>query len=395
MNFFSPEFLDGGNKIIYNLLKKNDEFKPDFLSLFMGDFSGNESSIFSHVKIDYVLNKKGSKFLKLLKLIYWVFLFKSRINLPSFYARKIASKIKEKHNHYDVIHLSSLTLATVLDHLPEQIKKKVVLAAIDSYSMFSERRIESEASFLKKILYKVEFSRGNHFEKKYYPLAKAVIFVSEVDALYTKKSFGHNDNIFHIPLGVDTEYFKKEKDSDISPPKIIFTGNLGYGPNKNACIFLARDLLPILKNKIPSIELILAGSNPPKELNQFRCNNLTITGFVDDLRPYIDSSHLFISPLLFGAGMKYKVLESFSMEKPSLCSHVSVDGIHCKDGEHCIIVPDQEPETWCTAIVNALGNLDSLRSMGGNARKLVLENYSWPAVRKQYRSIYENLSQNN
>lgn len=391
INFFCPEFLDGGNKIIYNLLKKNDEFEPSFLSLFTGNFSTHDQKLFSHLKIDSILNKKSSFFLKILKIFSWLFLFQSRVCLPSLYARRIAKEIKKIHIQYDAIHLTSLSLAVVLNYLPSEIRRKIVLSAVDSYSMFMERRLKTESSTLKRLVSKIEFIRGAKFEKKYYQMPGAVLFVSEVDSNYAQSAFGHHKNIFHIPLGVNTEYFKKDQSFSTAPYKIIFTGNLSYGPNKNACLFLAKEVLPLLKNRIPNLQLILAGSNPPKELSQYKNENLIITGFVDDLRPYIDRSHLFVSPLMFGAGMKYKVLEAFSMQKICLCSSISVDGIHCIDGEHCIVVKNNDASTWSETIMQALDNIENLEKMGKSAQQLIVDNYSWTAIRSQYRSIYERL----
>lgn len=392
INFFCPEFLDGGNKIVYNLIKKNDEFTPTFLSLFCGSYTSADESTFSHIRTESILENKSSKLLKMLKILAWFFLFRSRVCLPHLFAKRIAKKIIASEAQYDAIHLTSLSLAVVLDFLPDHIKRKTVLSAVDSYSMFMERRLKTEKTIFRRFITRIEYKRGLKFELKYYPMPGAVLFVSIVDSNFIQNMLKASSNIFHIPLGVDTDYFKKECAFDSDSFHVIFTGNLSYGPNKNACLFLAKEVLPKLLDNFPDLKMVLAGSNPPRELNQYKSSNLIITGFVDDLRPHIDRSHLFVSPLMFGAGMKYKALEAFSMEKICLCSPITVDGINCQDGTHCIIEPHNDAASWANSIVSILKNIEKYSYLGSNSRQLIQDHYSWSAMRAQYKEIYKKLS---
>ena len=65
--------------------------------------------------------------------------------------------------------------------------------------------------------------------------------------------------------------------------------------------------------------------------------NLIVTGFVDDVRPYIEKAHVYICPIRQGGGTKLKVLDALAMEKPVVAHPVSIEGIGLIPEKHILI----------------------------------------------------------
>ena len=392
VNFFCPEYLDGGNKIIYNLLScinKEQQFQAHFLSLYNGEMKEEQKHSFDNIQVTPNDSPPNKLIFKFKKALNWLFLRQPRVKLPKSYSRALAKKIIKLSLNFDSIHLTSLTLASIADHLPKSVLEKTILSAVDCYSMYIERKLENETSKIKRIFGKMELSRANAFEKAYYPKFQSVIFVSDVDRAYALKVFKIPDNLEAIPLGVDANYFSPGNPELEEEKTIIFTGNMTYPPNKDASLFLLREVYPLIKMKKPQIKLILAGSNPSAELLEYSSDLIVITGRVPDLRTYIRQSALFVCPLRFGAGMKYKILEAMALEKVILCSELSVDGIQNENIDSCHVLKNLNPELWANKIIELL----EVRQRSGRprhikGRQIIKDFYSWTAMKRKYTALY-------
>lgn len=382
VNFFSPEFLDGCNKIIYNLLLEKELYQSTFISMHSGKLASSEEvEKFSHLTI-----KKFDRYVKtphkLNKDLQWI-IGQPTVSLPKKEAYHFSKKVAQLAQDQDIIYLSSLSLASCLPYLPSNMHRKVILAAIDSYSMYTERRITQQKNPIKKALLKRELRISKKFESMAYKLAARTTFVSPEDLNFTQKRFPIGRYI-HIPLGVNTDYFHPAPKTTVAKlNQIIFTGNLGYAPNKDVCYFLVNEVLPLLEKKVPDIKLVLAGANPPEELLARKNPRVIITGRVDDLRPLIWESALFVCPLRFGAGMKNKILEIFAMEKPFICSELSLHGIEVGVKLDEFIVKDLSPELWSELISETLlKKVDNKELVSPSLRKYMESYYSWHSARK-------------
>lgn len=75
---------------------------------------------------------------------------------------------------------------------------------------------------------------------------------------------------------------------------------MAYGPNEDAALFLIEEIYPLVKNKI-DIKLYIVGQRPTEKIKKYQSENIIVTGFVEDIRTYIDKASLYISPLRYGS----------------------------------------------------------------------------------------------
>jgi len=389
INFFSPEFLDGANKVTYNLLKESDLYSASFLSLYSGKLEPIEEKLFSHVPTAS-LNAQVSSLRKYSRVFSWI-KGNSLASMAKADAIKLARHIEECAESYDVIYLTSLSLASCMQYFSQQVLCKVILGAVDSYSMYCERRVENEKKIFKKWLYRRELKLAQNFEKCFYSLSPKTVFVSSVDEDYSRENMP-GGSYLNIPLGVDTDYFRPAPENiKIKPNQIIFTGNLSYAPNRDACRFLVFELLPILKIEIPDIKVVLAGANPTAEILSLSDPSILVTGQVADLRPFIWESALFVCPLRFGSGMKNKVLEILSMEKAALFSSVALEGIENIEGL-VSIEPDQLKGKLLKEIKSQLLQANIMKESERSFRRAIKEHYSWSLRRNSYFELFSEVT---
>ena len=144
-----------------------------------------------------------------------------------------------------------------------------------------------------------------------------------------------------ITNGVDMEYFSPDSDLP-EADKIVFTGVMDYPPNEDAALYFSREVFPLVRAQRPHAQFWIVGSNPSATLKGLaQAGGIHVTGSVDDVRPYVRSAAVFVSPLRVGSGVKNKILAAMAMEKATVATPLSIDGLDLADGRELLLA--QEP----------------------------------------------------
>jgi len=183
-----------------------------------------------------------------------------------------------------------------------------------------------------------------------------------------------------VPNGVDTKFFNKNDKVEQEPYTMVFTGAMGYLPNQDGIMFFLDEIYPLIKNEIPEAKIYVVGSRPPERLQKYATDDVIITGFVDDVRPYIDRSSVYVVPLNMGSGTRLKVLEAMSMEIPIVSTSIGCEGIEIKDGENILV--RNEPQEFANAVIELMRNKKLSNDLVKEGYELVKTKYDWSVVCK-------------
>jgi glycosyltransferase involved in cell wall biosynthesis len=179
-----------------------------------------------------------------------------------------------------------------------------------------------------------------------------------------------------VPNGVDGDRFRRTV-PDLGRDTVVFTGKLDYPPNEDAAIRLAEDVLPRLRARVPSVELLLVGLRPtPRLVAAAARTGAVVTGEVPDVRPYLERASVFAAPLRFGAGIQNKVLEALAMDVPVVCSSLAAAGLRIDGAAPPLEVADDVDE-----LVAALARRVELAAdepaAGSGGSSFVARHFSW------------------
>ncbi|GAA0099861.1 hypothetical protein UT300012_05750 [Paraclostridium bifermentans] len=249
-------------------------------------------------------------------------------------------------------------------------KNECVLLAQDSMSRLQISLANAEKNIAKRIYYSISTLAYYNLEKNIYNDFKKVIFVSNEDKKYVDSQFNlQNTDIMEI--GID----KKELDYDENLCKnikdkygdyILFTGNMNYPPNRQACELLIKEIYTKI-NK--DINLLLVGIGSEVFNNEANC--VFGLGMVESLSEYIRESKAYVSPLISGSGMKNKILEAMAQEAVVIASDKSIEGINgLKDKINFIYAKDVD------MFIDKINNLEmyNLSKIKSEAKQFILEN---------------------
>lgn len=115
--------------------------------------------------------------------------------------------------------------------------------------------------------------------------------------------------------------------TDNTPPVIAFVAHFAHAPNIDAAKWLALEILPRLRTKRPDLVCRLIGSTMPHAVHMLAGQGIEIAGYVPDLEPALADVSVCVAPLRFGAGIKGKVLEAWSLGLPIAMTPIAAEGI--------------------------------------------------------------------
>ena len=140
-----------------------------------------------------------------------------------------------------------------------------------------------------------------------------------------------------IPDGNDINYYSPAF-GEPEPDTILFYGSMQSLQNIGAFKRLYHEILPLIKIHVPDVRLLVVGNAPPPEiLNLHNGKNIVVTGFVEDVRPWLAKGSLLILPLEIGSGFRGRIVEVMAMGIPVAGTHNALDSLDMVSGEQGLI----------------------------------------------------------
>lgn len=230
------------------------------------------------------------------------------------------------------------------------------------------------------MLYAREAKKLLAFERSMALKADITTFISEDEAnLFKRRAPESAAKIAHRVQGVDANYFDPDVgyENPYKPGErpFVFTGAMDYWPNVEAVQWYCDEVLPGVLKKFPKFVFYIVGMKPSDEVRRLgQRPGVTVTGTVDDVRPYLAHAIAGCLPLRIARGIQNKALEAMSMSLPLLATSFAVTGIAVTDLDFVWIADDKE-----SMLQKSLDFLESDRKVNTPAREFVLSGYDWTA----------------
>ncbi|MDO9174221.1 MAG: glycosyltransferase [Actinomycetota bacterium] len=140
---------------------------------------------------------------------------------------------------------------------------------------------------------------------------------------------------------------------DLEHPTVLFVGPLSYEPNRLAAEWLAFEVLPRVRSKLPAARLVLVGYNDGASPRLRHAEGVTLTGYVHDLGPYYASAAVAAAPLQSGGGTRLKVMEALARSVPLVSTSMGCFGLDLTNDRELLIADGAEHfADACVAIID-------------------------------------------
>jgi len=379
--FFRPPFpAIGGDKIrmLQNLKLLSKHYNVDVL--FLNEEITNEKVILEIKKyatnaFSFDLNRK--KFY--LNTLKGLLLNKNPLQVNYFYHNKVQQWINNNIENYDIAFCNTIRTS-------EYVKNKSIFKIIDyvdAISMNYEKAFKIKKIGLWKLMYGIDKKRVLKYEREILHSFDKKIIISNIDKDYILNG-KNNIDMEVIPNAVITDDFIERKEKEV----ISFIGKMDYEPNQTATIFFVENVFPIILKEFPDITFQIVGINPTKKVKALeKHKNVVITGYVEDINKYISQSKLVVAPMLSGAGIQNKILQSMYFQKCVITTKLGADGL-LGVTENEIIIENNKAQL-AEKIIYYLENDQARIRIGINAKKYVDNTFSQSIVENKLLSYLE------
>jgi sugar transferase (PEP-CTERM/EpsH1 system associated) len=197
-----------------------------------------------------------------------------------------------------------------------------------------------------------------YFEAEAAQHARTTLVVSDREA-HALRALAPNANVIVLSHGVDIEYFRARVNSTRAP-NVVFTGIMDYAPNAEAATWFSNEVWPLVRKRTPGAEFLIVGARPTAAVRRLSEQaGITVTGSVDDMRPYLWRSTVAVAPLFAARGQQNKVLEAVAAGLPVVTTPVVAEGLPACVLPACTVI--STPQEFAEAVVELLESDDAER----------------------------------
>lgn len=192
-----------------------------------------------------------------------------------------------------------------------------------------------------------------------------------------------------VPNGVDIAHYQPDGvvAAELGDRALVFTGKMDFRPNVDAVLWFCSQVWPLVRQAEPAARFYIVGRDPHPRLGPLgNVPGVTLTGFVDDIRPYIAAAAVYVVPLLTGGGTRLKVLEAMAMGKPLVSTRLGCEGIDAQSGRDLILA--DAPEDFAAQVLALLKDAPRREALGRAARAFVERCFDWPIVTSPLEKVY-------
>lgn len=256
---------------------------------------------------------------------------------------------------------------------------QAVFATMDLHYLREQRQAELENSPL--IAKQAERTRA--VELRLIRESDATIVVSPVEREMLAAELPEA-NVHLVQLAVaeapEGESFEARRD-------VLFIGGYMHAPNVDAVLYFTREILPVLRERIPNLRFIALGSNPPAAIRALASEYIEVPGFQQDIARYFNTCRLMIAPLRYGAGIKGKIATSLSYGLPVVASSIAVEGMFLRDQEEVLVA--DAPADFIAAVIKLYHDKALWGRLAAAGRRALRERYSSEVLQSALAAVVE------
>lgn len=279
-------------------------------------------------------------------------------------------------------------LTRTVQFLPQWYRGITILNMVDPLVLNYSHSLAWRPWYLRTAL-KNEITRLRRYESRQTSHFDRVSLISKADVsnyqvLLKEASFEQ------ISYGIDTEYFQPVASVDRLPGMIVISGNMGYAPNVDGVKYFCREIFPLIVEQVPNAHLWLVGVRPSLAIRMLEnSKNITVTGYVDDVRYYLLRAMVSVCPIRLNVGTQTKVLEALATGTPVVTTSAGNQGVCGDSGIHLYVA--DTPLDISNRVVGLLSG-HRWNDFAENGRKFVQDNFQWTKSAEKLESILNELA---
>lgn len=249
--------------------------------------------------------------------------------------------------------------------------------------IFDTKR-SAAASPLRRLRHELTWLKLRQYVRNLLPRFAACTVVSQAEAALLQRMVPNYSRISVIPNGVRLADYAPFI-SEPRPHALSFTGSFRYFANHDAMQWFLREIFPLILSRVPEARLTITGDHANLPLPPTK--NVTLTGFVEDVRPLVGAAWASLAPIRLGGGTRLKILEAMALRSPVIATSKGAEGLDVRHGEHLLLA--DSPEAFADATVRLLTSPQLRHDLAERAYHLMEQKYDWSVILPDFLQLIE------
>jgi sugar transferase (PEP-CTERM/EpsH1 system associated) len=303
---------------------------------------------------------------------------------------KLAQLLREET--FDVVHIEHLRAARLVRTVNGVPK---VYDSVDSISLLFDQAAQASSQLHSRLMTALDLARTRRYEALLLTQYDQVVISSRRDKLamdeLARRYLQPDEQrapITVVTNGVDLEYFRPQSDTGQRDCRtVVFTGKISYHANVAALLYFAREVLPRIWATDPAVRFQIVGKDPPEIVQQLTADRrIQVTGYVDDLRPYLAQATVAVCPVRYAVGVQFKVLEAMAMGTPVVTTPQTSTALLARKDEHLLV--GERADDFAAKVIRLLNDRELVARIGAAGRRYVEEHHDWNHLADRLEQVY-------
>jgi len=295
-----------------------------------------------------------------------------------------------RETDFDLIHIEHIRAGYCL---PQDRTAPGLYDSVDCITSLYKIFARKKATLIGRVVSRIEAKKTERYESRILSLYDGAIVTSDVDRCSLIQNAMEQEQkipeIRTIANGVDGSYFIPDN-SRTESASIVFSGKMSYAANVLAAKHFVEDIFPMIKEKNPEARFTIVGANPPKAIrNLAKREGIAVTGWVEDIRPFLRKAEVVVCPLRVAVGIQNKLLEALALAK-SVVVYPEIIGSLKPSAEPPFIVASS-PEEFAESVCGLFADESRRRSLQIKARNYVERFYDWEEKTRELELFYKKI----
>lgn len=340
-------------------------------------------------------------------LVYSLLLRKWPLQVSAYYSRATHRKIKAliREEQPDVI---LYDMVRVAQYLTDGAGQKV-LSYDDLLSLRYERQLEwfqyipsvfggfadklpaglkrfTNLKFFQKWLIAYESKLLAEYERRVAANFRHLVFTSPKEAETFSHTIRHR-SCLGIPMRFDPDKKAGGSIRTYDRNKVVYVGKMDIPHNSSAVVYFCQKIWARVKREAPDAKFYIIGKSPSPEVVRLQeaYPDIIVTGEVDDVKREMGDAAVMIAPLLFGTGIKTKIVEAMSLGVPVVTNPIGSEGINAVNQEDLFVC--ESDEEMAQKVMLLLNNEEMNEKVSRNSIRYVSRHFSSSATRQKLELI--------
>ena len=235
-----------------------------------------------------------------------------------------------------------------------------------------------------------EFNSFYKMETKVWGMVDSIYYPSASETAVVQDYIENNSlsaKAITTPLNAFSNFVENAESNLPLRENIVFVGGFGHPPNQDGVLWFCQNVWPLVKKNNLATKLILVGSNPTDKILGLAADDIIVTGFVteSELENYYNNARIVIAPLLYGAGVKGKVVEAMRFGVPVVTTNIGAQGL---TSDPTILSIGDSPEDFSGHISELLNDDIAWKKKSINQTAFVKTNFSETAMKNAFSQLF-------